>query len=507
MSFAGRLVLGTFTVVVLTLLVLILGAERTLRSSLEHDVRTGLEREARLVAELLPDDPGRWQAVVTRMSAQNGHRIVVRDSSGVSRAASDSLLGPEVLRVEVRGGPGAIMVAAPTDGVDQAVARARRSMIGAALLALVVALVLATIAGRSVASPLVGLSGAARAIAAGAAPRFPRSGIPEVDALVQAIRQMHRELADRFDDVQREKAASTAIVDAMGEGIIATDTRGRVVVANPAARRLLGYEADDPLPEVRTLFRVKAAREAVGEVLEGQQVQDREVDLDGRTIVINARPVEGQGVVLILRDLTEVRRLEAIRRDFVANVSHELKTPLTSISGYAETLAGGGVDPASEARFLKTILTNSHRMQVLVDDLLDLSRIESGRWTPRLQTVVVDVAVTEAWSMFADRAAGRGVTFEADLDTDAATIQADPDAVRRSSATCSTTRCATSSAVARSASRRTAALAASNWRSTTTARGSRPSTCHGSSSGSTGSTPHALARRAAPAWGSRSSGT
>ncbi len=431
MSFAGRLVLGTFTVVVLTLLVLILGSERTLRSSLERDVRTGLEREARLVAELLPENPDRWQAVVDRMSAQNSHRIVVRDSSGATRAASDSLLGSDVLRVEVRGGPGSIMVATATDGVSRAVARARRSMIGAALLALLVALVLATVAGRSIASPLVSLSSAAHAIAAGAQPRFPRSGIPEVDTLSQALRQMHRDLADRFDDLQREKAATTAIVDAMGEGIIATDARGRVVVANPAARRLLGYSEHDPLPEVRTLFRVKSAREAVGEVLEGRLVQDREVDLDGRTIVINARAVEGQGVVLILRDLTEVRRLEAIRRDFVANVSHELKTPLTSISGYAETLAAGGVDRDTEARFLQTILTNARRMQVLVDDLLDLSRIESGRWTPHPEPLVVDVAVTEAWSMFADRADAGGIRFEAQLDPDADMIHADPDALRQ----------------------------------------------------------------------------
>jgi two-component system phosphate regulon sensor histidine kinase PhoR len=226
----------------------------------------------------------------------------------------------------------------------------RWSMTAAALFALVVALGLATLTGRAVAQPLVALSKAARDIASGLLPAFPRSGIPEVDALVQALRQMNRQLADRFEDVQREKAEAAAIVNAMVEGVIATDPRGRIVTANPAARRLLGYSHEADLPDLRTLFRVKAARAAVDAVLEGEAVQDREVEFDGVTLTLNARALPTGGAVLVLHDLTEVRRLEAVRRDFVANVSHELKTPLTSISGYAETLADGGVDPATTKR-------------------------------------------------------------------------------------------------------------------------------------------------------------
>ena len=96
-----------------------------------------------------------------------------------------------------------------------------------------------------------------------------------------------------------------------------------------------------------------------------------------RSLTVHAARLPGglpRGAVLVLHDLTEVRRLEAVRRDFVANVSHELKTPLTSISGYAETLADGGVDPATTKRFLATIVSNAARMQRLVDDLLDLSQ-------------------------------------------------------------------------------------------------------------------------------------
>lgn len=305
------------------------------------------------------------------------------------------------------------------------------TMAGAAVFALLLAVGLAFATGRSIASPLVALSAAARAIAAGSLPRFPRSGIPEVDSLVQALRAMNRQLADRFEELQHEKAEGEAVVDAMVEGIIAADARGRILTANPAARRLLGYEPEEPLPDLRTLFRDKDAREAVTDVLAGRTVQDREVELDEQVVLFNARPLPGSGAVLILHDLTQVRRLEAIRRDFVANVSHELKTPLTSISGYAETLAEGGVDAATQRRFLETIRSNALRMHRLVDDLLDLSRIESGRWVPDPAPTPVAVIAREVFGSAQDAAERRGVTLTLDIATDASAIFADPETLRQ----------------------------------------------------------------------------
>ena len=162
---------------------------------------------------------------------------------------------------------------------------------------------------------------------------------------------MHQQLGDRFDELRREQAETAALVESMVEGVIAADERGRIVTANPAARRLLGYEPAMPLPDLPELFRVKAAREVVDAVLRGQAVQDRELEMDGRSFLMNARPLPSGGAVLVIHDLTEIRRLEAMRRDFVANVSHELKTPLTSISGYAETLLTDTPDPETTRRF------------------------------------------------------------------------------------------------------------------------------------------------------------
>jgi two-component system phosphate regulon sensor histidine kinase PhoR len=255
--------------------------------------------------------------------------------------------------------------------------------------------------------------------------------VPDIDALVQALRQMHRQLADRFDELRREQAESAALVESMVEGVVAADGRGRIVTANPAARRLLGYDALDPLPDLAELFRVKAAREVVDVVLRGTAVQDREVDLDGRSVLLNARPLPAGGAVLVMHDLTEIRRLEAVRRDFVANVSHELKTPLTSISGYAETLLSVPPDPEMARVFLGTILGNARRMQRLVDDLLDLSRIESGRWQPTRTEIDVAGAAREAWTEVGARPEARQVEFSVQVESGAEQLCADHDAVRQ----------------------------------------------------------------------------
>ena len=301
----------------------------------------------------------------------------------------------------------------------------------AVLIGLPIALGATWFLGRSMARPLAAVSDAARTIAAGSPPRFPRSGIPEVDLLVEALRRMHGDLNARALELEHERAGGNAIVDTMVEGVIASDPRGRIIMANPAARRLLGYPPNGTLPDLRTLFRARSARDAVAHVLAGRDVHDAEVDLDGTVLSVNARPLADRGAVLVLHDLTEVRRLEAVRRDFVANVSHELKTPLTSIAGYADTLLDPAIDPETRQRFLGIVVNNARRMQRLVDDLLDLSRIESGRWTPHVELVPIAPLAAEAWDPFVDRARERGVCFRTELAAGAAQVAADPVSLRQ----------------------------------------------------------------------------
>jgi signal transduction histidine kinase len=416
-----------------------------------------------LVRAALSADSTVWQDQVTRLAKEAAVRITVVDQSGRVRADSDvpaaelpqvenhasrpeiqqalrgsvgsnkrhsATIGSDLMYVAVPGGPGVVRVALSLEQVDHIVRQAQGPVALAGLVALIIGLLLAVLTSQSIARPLRELETASQAIAIGLPPQFPRSGISDIDRLARTMKDMHEQLALRFDELRKRQAETAALVDAMVEGVISCDARGHVVTANPAARRMLGYTNGAPLPDLPLLFRTKPAREIVDAILSGNPEMAREIELDERVYQINARPLEAGGAVVVLHDLTQQRHLETVRRDFVANVSHELKTPLTAISGYAETLLSDSPDPVTTRRFLETILTNARRMHRLVDDQLDLSRIESGHWTPSKEPFRIEPILRDLWNSFDD---GRTVlpNFRAVVDLRAAVLTADPDAVRQ----------------------------------------------------------------------------
>ena len=463
MTFSRRLLLGTAVVLLVTVAALVTAAELWLRADLERNVATTLTDQARLVASTLPADSVEWPDYSRRAGRAGRVRITLIDGTGRLRADTDvpdaelpqvenhstrpevaaalrggrgtdtrrsATTSTEFMYVAVRGGPGIVRVAMPLDQVDRAVGAAQRSVILAAVLALLLGAPLAWLAGRSVAGPLTEAAKAARTIAAGGTPHFPRSGIPDMDGMVGALREMHEELESRFDALSRKQAESAALVNAMVEGVLSSDARGQVLTANPAARRLLGYSPDQSLPALQVLFHQKPARAAVEATLGGETVPDREVLIDERICLLSARPLPEGGAVLVLHDLTDIRRLETIRRDFVANVSHELKTPLTSISGYAETLLAEHSDEPTTRKFLETILSNARRMQQLVDDQLDLSRIESGSWRPAPRLLPTEAALRDAWTG-TTTPGGPPHHFRVAVSPGAESLRVDPDAFRQ----------------------------------------------------------------------------
>ncbi len=463
MTFSRRQVTGTLAVLVVTLVILSWRAQYVLRHNLEADVVATLEREARLTRDALPPDPALWQATVRQLGLETDLRITLIDVHGTVLADSDFPEGPlpsienhasrpevraalagvmghvkrhsetvgrDFMYVAIPGGPGVVRMAEDLTRIDALGGRMRRSVAGAAVLALLVGLGLAMIAARGVSRPLMDLASAARSIAAGTEPRYPRSGIREIDTLVRALRDMHRQIDQRFEELRREKTESSTVVEAMVEGVIAADARGRITTANAAARHLLGYGSDAPLPGLAELFRARGTSELVQAALTGAAEQTRTMELDGRTVLVTARTLPEGGAVLVLHDLTELRRLESVRRDFVANVSHELKTPLTSISGYSETLLADQPDQETSRRFLGIILANARRMQHLVDDLLDLSRMESGRWQPTpMPTDPAEVA-RDAWAALGNRAMEAGVELRVETPP-GLLVHVDPDAARQ----------------------------------------------------------------------------
>jgi len=154
-----------------------------------------------------------------------------------------------------------------------------------------------------------------------------------------------------------------------------------------------------------------------------------ETTIGRHTVLVSARP-EPRGALVVLRDLTRTRQLEGVRRDFVANVSHELKTPLTSVRGFGEAIADDDKVPAGSKVFADRIVANARRMQTLVDDLLDLSRIESGAWSPEPVPLDLAAVTRDVWSSFDDRPAEAGVALELAVPA-GLEVQADPDALRQ----------------------------------------------------------------------------
>ncbi len=181
----------------------------------------------------------------------------------------------------------------------------------------------------------------------------------------------------------------------------------------------------DRLPRDRTL------REALAAALAGEPTEPTEITVDGQSMMLTARALGDGGAVLAVFDLTASRRVEAVRRDFVANVSHELKTPLTVILGFAETLAAGDVPPAQRHAFREAIQSNARRMQQIVDDLLDLSRIESGGWVPNPVAVDLRAVASEVSAGRLRAALEKGVRLSVEIPQEAETAFADPTAIRQ----------------------------------------------------------------------------
>jgi len=444
----------------------IIAADVLLRQHLEQEIATELEREARLVAAFAPVDSTKWPEFAALAGARLGRRVTLIDPDGhvrgdtefdraslaqlqnhrdrpEVRAALDSARGVGMnerlsastnerqMYVAIRGGPpglAVVRVSTTLAIVDAQVHAVQRAVAVAGLVMLLAAWLLAWMLARALAWPLLRIADAATDIAAGRPAEFPDVRVPELAHQVDALRAMHHELERRFEDLRREREESRTLLEALSDGVLAADKRGIVVETNAAARRLLGYGETEPLPPLGELFHDRAHRALMREVLTGAVVEGRELDLGDRTVVFSARPLAEGGTLLVLSDVTDVRRLETVRRDFVANVSHELKTPLTAIAGYAETLAAEASD-AQATGFAQTIVENARRMQRLVDDLLDLSRIESGSWEPEPRSVDVETVAREAWGPFAERAAGRDVAFES--ATNSAAINADPEALRQ----------------------------------------------------------------------------
>jgi two-component system, OmpR family, phosphate regulon sensor histidine kinase PhoR len=319
---------------------------------------------------------------------------------------------------------------------DAAAAQVRGALTLAVVLLTMLAVAVAALLGRLLERSLAALRAHVLERARGddeSAPPAPR--FAEVAGVASALGRLGIRVAAREAELHRSAAEVAILLDAISDGILQLDGDAVIIRANPAARALLRLPATAIGQPVGRYVRHAELRPMLQRSAAGEAIQPHEVNLDDRRLFVSARPLVGHaalaggGAVIAFVDLTELRRLESVRRDFVANVSHELKTPLTSIRGYAETLLSDDLPPHVQRQFLEVVHKNAQRLHQIVEDLLDLSRLESGGWRPELIEVNALEVVDEVWTTCADRAERRHVTFVRPDEGHA--VQADPGGLRQ----------------------------------------------------------------------------
>lgn len=239
--------------------------------------------------------------------------------------------------------------------------------------------------------------------------RMPATRVEEVARVAESLNWMAAQMEERMQTADRQRNEQEAVLASMSEGILAVDNRQHVIDVNRAATTMLAIDAQQargrPVPGV---IRNPDLQQFISHTLSAAAPMERDLTLHGavkRIVRVSGAPLSdnrGQriGSLIVLNDITRVRRLEDVRRDFVANVSHELKTPITSIKGFMETLMDGAMDHPDDARrFIEIIAKQADRLDAIIEDLLSLSRIEqeSERGEIALKSVrladVVDSAV------------------------------------------------------------------------------------------------------------------
>ncbi|MCU0665351.1 MAG: ATP-binding protein [Myxococcota bacterium] len=419
-----------------------------------------VEREGTADAEKL-------HGLVKSLGAATNSRITIVDSSGVvladSTVAYAQLKGldnhahrPEV-RAAMKAGQGiayrystttqsnrlyvALPFGAPPHGivrssltipkVKEAIYELRASVIEAGLLALLLAIITAAVVSHLAARPLSALVEHARRLAllGKTGERLHISSADELGGLASSLNQLSDQIERHFATLASERDRFEAVLEGMSEAVVAIDEDLRVVLVNQAAVQLLGLSAEPMGKTLLEVIRVPALFElARASAQHGDNTAELELPGTSSRFLARARRQRSGGQVIVLLDVTYLRRLETIRRDFVANVSHELRTPISVIRANTETLLSGAMDdPLAARRFLESSLSHSERITRLIADLLDISRIESGNYEIELQSLPAALAIRRAIAAIEPKAAQRSISLTVEVPEDLELL-ADPRA-------------------------------------------------------------------------------
>ncbi len=339
--------------------------------------------------------------------------------------------------VTTAGPAGVVRLAMPLSEVDDAIASTRRVLWVAGGLAVLVALLASAVIGRRLSAAVRTLDLVARRLGEGELDARTRAAGPdELGRLGRTLDQLAANLKKAVGELRTERDLLSGILDAMEEGVLVLDAEGRIVVVNPALRGMLLLGADLAGRSPLEVIRHADLQELITRATE-DGASSGEIEVTGvkpRRLLVRAAALrrEPHGMLVVLVDVTDLRRLESLRRDFVANVSHELRTPITAVRSAAETLRGGAAaDAQAGPRFVDMIERNAERLQRLVEDLLDLSRIESRQFQLRPEPVAIPPLLALIEEGLRQQAARRRVSLKVQLPPDLPAAQADRRALEQ----------------------------------------------------------------------------
>jgi two-component system phosphate regulon sensor histidine kinase PhoR len=294
--------------------------------------------------------------------------------------------------------------------------------------ALAVALFAAVISlgvSRRISRPLEVMKGAAEEFARGGVPgKIPVTGSLEIAGLAKTLNQMARQLDYRIRRITEERNEREAVLFSMVEGVFAVDAAERFISMNQAAAHLIGVDAANcKRKSVQEVVRSNELQQFVKKALTSREVVEtdfvlrgaQERNLQARGTVLKDASDNRIGALIVLNDVTRLRRLENMRRDFVANVSHEIKTPITAIKGFVDTLVKGAINNQQDAhRFLEIIGRQVDRLNAIIDDLLSLSKLEqdSDQFVLQMEEVELKGVLQSAIQACSNRTAQQGTTID-----------------------------------------------------------------------------------------------
>lgn len=315
---------------------------------------------------------------------------------------------------------GIARVALPLTEVDEAIVKLRRTLAAAGLLALLIAGIVSYSAAELTSRRLRAFTQAARKMAAGElATRTRAAGPDEIAALGRALDQLAESLSRSLEQLRGERDLLSGILSSMSEGVLVVGGDGRVVLTNPALRAMLLIGPEAVGKSLLQVVRNSELDRLIERAARGEPCE-LEIDLAGilrRRVLVRAVTLSaaGGGVLAVFVDVTDLRKLETVRRDFVTNASHELRSPLTTVRAAAETLRTVENDPQAAQRFVELIQRNADRLAALIDDLLELSRIESGELRLELEAIDLHGAIDRMLVQHAHRAQVKSITLHNDV--------------------------------------------------------------------------------------------